>query len=346
MGVEEPAGASGSSRVTPLRVAPPVEPTLAELVERGLEIAVGVASFAAHAAAVAIGGTIQAEPEPAADATEPRQPPLLPTLAGAGLGVALQAGRAGLRTASAIGTGLRPWWSFATSPRFVRERLDRARERATEYDRRWREIQVVGERAGSEFLQATIPQLADLILDQLDLTRIVLERVELDRVVAAVDIERAVAGIDLDAIVARVDLERVVDRIDLDAVAARIDVGGIVERVDLDAIVARVDLQRVVDRIDLDAVAGRIDVEAIVRRLDLAAIARDVLDQLDLGQIAREVVDEIDLPQIVRESTGTMANETVEGIRAQGMNADRAVSRLVDRLLGRDGDRDEPEGGA
>jgi hypothetical protein len=34
-----------------------------------------------------------------------------------------------------------------------------------------------------------------------------------------------------------------------------------------------------------------------------------------------------------------MATETVDGLRAQSMSADRAVSRLVDRLLRREAER-------
>jgi hypothetical protein len=46
----------------------------------------------------------------------------------------------------------------------------------------------------------------------------------------------------------------------------------------------------------------------------------------------------VDLPRIVRESIGTMADEKVEGPRARGIMADRAVTGLVDRLLRRNGD--------
>jgi hypothetical protein len=127
-----------------------------------------------------------------------------------------------------------------------------------------------------------------------------------------------------ELILSRVDLERVVDAVDLERAVSRVDLEAIVSRIDLDAIIAR---------IDLDAVAARLDVEAIVKRLDLAAIAR-------------YVIDEIDLPSIVRQSTGTMANETVEGVRVQSMSADRAITGFVDRLLGREGERHQPKGAA
>jgi hypothetical protein len=122
----------------------------------------------------------------------------------------------------------------------------------------------------------------------------------------------------------------------VDATLEQLDLTELVlSHVDFDRVVDAVDVERVVAGIDLDTIAARIDVEAIVRRLDLTAIAQEVIAQLDLASIAQDVITEIDLPKIVRESTGTMANETVEGIRAQSMSADRALSRVVDRMLRR-----------
>jgi hypothetical protein len=46
-------------------------------------------------------------------------------------------------------------------------------------------------------------------------------------------------------------------------------------------------------------------------------------------------MDEIDLPEIIRGSTGSMALETMHDVRLQGIEADRAVSRLMDRVLRR-----------
>jgi hypothetical protein len=59
-------------------------------------------------------------------------------------------------------------------------------------------------------VQALVPLLVDAVLDQLDLTEIVVQRVDLDKVVQQ---------LDLDAVVARIDLislaEYIVDGIDL-----------------------------------------------------------------------------------------------------------------------------------
>jgi len=103
-------------------------------------------------------------------------------------------------------------------------------------------------------------------------------------------------------------------------------VAAVLDEVDLDGVVARVDLDAIAARIDLDAIAARIDLNAIVSRLDLAGLTEQVIDEVDLGEL-------------IRESSGSMASETVDALRVQGMRADHFVSRLVDRVLLRKGER-------
>lgn len=153
-------------------------------------------------------------------------------------------------------------------------------------------------------MDALVPRVLAAVLDRIDLTQLVLERV---------DIERLVAAVDLDRVVEQVNLERVVDRVPVQRV---------VDRVDVDAVVARVDTQALIDRVDIDAIAARVDLDAIIARLDLPALANDV-------------IDEIDLPDLLRESSGAMGSETVRGLRMQSIRADEGVSRIVDRLLQR-----------
>jgi hypothetical protein len=143
-------------------------------------------------------------------------------------------------------------------------------------------------------------------------------------VIDRLDLDRVIARLDIDAIVSRIDLDRIVERIDVRAIVERVPVDEIVSRLDLDTIVASVDLDQVVRRVDIQAVADRIDLRALVRRLDLTAIAS-------------EVIDELDLTQLIQDAMGSMTNETVGGIRVESMNADRAISRLRERLLGRGG---------
>jgi hypothetical protein len=171
----------------------------------------------------------------------------------------------------------------------------------------------------------TVPRAIDVVLDRIDLTQIVMDRVALREIVAQV-----LDVVDVDAVVATVDLDAVVDRIDIDAIAAKIDLDAIVSRVDVDSVVAKVDVDAIVDRIDIDAIAATIDLDAVISRLDLA-------------RIAEQVIDEIDLVGIIRESSGAMASETVVGVRLQAAEADDRVNRIVDRLLLR---RRPPEQGS
>jgi hypothetical protein len=154
----------------------------------------------------------------------------------------------------------------------------------------------------------------------------VLDEINLDEVVARVDIDRIVHRIDLNQIAARIDLGAIVERIDVGAIVERVDVGAIVERVDLDAIAGRIDLDAIASRIDLDAIVARVDLDAIVSRIDLAGLTEQVMDEVDLGEI-------------IRESSSTMATETVDALRVQGMRVDGLVSRIADRILFRQGER-------
>ena len=121
-------------------------------------------------------------------------------------------------------------------------------------------------------------------------------------------------GLDIEAVINRLDLTELVQR-----------------RVDLDAIVAGVDIEPVINRLDLTAI--------VLNHVDLDALVDAVLARIDLVGLAEEVIDAVDLPEIIRESTGSMASETVRGARMQGIHADEAVGRAVDRILLRRGRR-------
>jgi hypothetical protein len=188
----------------------------------------------------------------------------------------------------------------------------------------------------------------DTVVARVDLDA-VLERVDLDAVVARVDLDAVVARLDLDRIVDKVDVSRVIDKVDLDAVLERVDLDAVVARVDLDAVVARLDLDRIVDKVDVSRVIDKVDLDQVVSRVDLdravdrvdldRAVDRvdidRVLSRTDLAGLARYVVAEIDLPGLLRASTGSVTTEVVRSVRDQGADADRAVERVVDRLLRR-----------
>jgi hypothetical protein len=212
-------------------------------------------------------------------------------------------------------------------------------------------------------------QPTDLVRQYVDLDALV-GSVDLDAVAERLDVQAVVARVDVDEIAARLDVEAVLDRMDLtatvlrrvdlrtlvdtvlaqvdvDAIAARLDVEAVLDRIDLTSTVLhRVDLRTLVDtvlaQVDVDAIAARLDVEAVLdrmdltatvlQRVDLQALVDAVLTQVDVPALVEQVLDEIDLPEIIRASTGTMASDTVQTVRMQGVNADEAVSRLVDRL--------------
>ena len=61
--------------------------------------------------------------------------------------------------------------------------------------------------------------VARAVLDRVDVTQFVLDRVDLARIVRSVDLDAIVARVDLDAVIARLDLaglaEQVIDAVDL-----------------------------------------------------------------------------------------------------------------------------------
>ena len=189
-----------------------------------------------------------------------------------------------------------------------------------------------------DLLDGWVPVIVAMVIERLDLTRLVEENVDLDRIVSTVDLDAAVALVDLDAAVRRVDLDAIVATVDLDAAVERVDIAGIIDRVDLDAVVATVDLDAAVARVDIAGIIDRVDLDAIVATVDLdAAVARvdldAVIDRIDVIGIVEEVLDVIDLPAIIRDSTGSMASETVRGARMTSITADDAISKAVDRAL-------------
>jgi predicted RNase H-like nuclease len=57
-----------------------------------------------------------------------------------------------------------------------------------------------------------------------------------------------------------------------------------------------------------------------------------IIDRIDLVALAREVIVAIDLPEIIRESTGSVASETLRGVRMQSISGDDAIARVVERV--------------
>jgi hypothetical protein len=219
------------------------------ILEGGLLVAVGLSALAVEGIVSAIlrvgGDTIL--PGAGTDGeglveSPAKEPPATDTAAvvvGAALNVAFEASRGLARIAANFERAIRPLTVVAMIPP-----VDRAARRlekmATRRNESWHAERNESMRAAELFADAVVPQLVDAVIDRLDLTDLVLERV---------DLRSVISSIDIDEIVDRVDVTAIVDGLDIDAVAARVDVEKIVDRLDLVAIA-----EGVLDALDLPAI--------------------------------------------------------------------------------------------
>lgn len=143
-------------------------------------------------------------------------------------------------------------------------------------------------------LDRMVPAVTEAILQRLNLTAIVIERVDL-RIIVVNVLDR----LDLtELVVSRVELRRVVD--------------AVLDEVDLTQIVLdRVDLDRIVEAVDLD----------------------QVLDRVPIIELADYVIEEVDLPQIIRQSTGGVAADAIDAARMASYRTDLGLAEFVDRLI-------------
>jgi len=244
--------------------------------------------------------------------------PTVPAAVDAALGAAALATSVAVSMMRRVARVAAPIGHMVLHPPILNERLHPARV----VDALGREARTSTDGDLNRIIAAVVPPVVDQVLDSLDLTALVRERVDIDMLVSAVDIAAIVDRLDIDAIVREVDIDAIVRQVDIDAIVRQVDIDAIVDRVDIDAIAKRIDLDAIVERIDIDAIVSRIDLDAIV-------------DRVDVVSLAEEVVNGIDLPEIIRESTGTMASEVVRDARMQSIVADVAIARLVDRIIHR-----------
>ena len=149
-------------------------------------------------------------------------------LAGAALGLASEAARTAAAFADAAVRASRPVVIAGSSVAAPLARI--ADDLLARWDATWqRERPDAEAMAGAVATEAT-RRGVDAVLDQLDLTAIVVDRVDLERVVAGLDVDEVARRIDVDAIVARMDVEALTARIDPNAIADRIDVERMIER--------------------------------------------------------------------------------------------------------------------
>ena len=272
----------------------------------------------------------------------------VPVAVDAALGAAALAMGAAASVTHQLARAATPVWRVVMHPPLLNERLHPGRV-IEALANRGEDARTSTDGELNQIVAAVVPPVVYEVLDSLDLTTLVGERVDIDALVWAVDLEAIVDRVDIAAIIDRVDIDAVVRQLDIDAIVRQVDVEAILSQVDIDAIARRIDLDAIVERIDIDAIVSRVDVDAIAKRIDLDAIVERIdidgvvsrvdvdaiVQRLDLVALAEEVVNGIDLPEIIRESTGSMASEVVRDVRMQSIDADVAIARLIDRVLRR-----------
>ena len=108
----------------------------------------------------------------------------------------------------------------------------RLRDGVSELSKRGEQVIAQARDPVRALVSAIATQVVELVLDEVDVTALVRERV---------DINAIAADFDIDAILARVDIDHVVARVNLDAAIARVDLIGlandVIDGVDLPAII-------------------------------------------------------------------------------------------------------------
>jgi hypothetical protein len=263
----------------------------------------------------------------------------MPAAVDAAVGVAAMAMNATVSVTRILARAAAPVGRLVMHPPILNERLHPARVVEAFADRG----QLARTSANADLnriIAAVVPPVVDEVLDSLDLTALVQQRVDIEVLVSTVDIAAVVDRMDIDSIVRQVDVDGMLRQVDIDAIVSKVDIDAIIRQVDIDAIARQVDIDAIVSQVDIDAIAKRIDVDAIVERVDIDAIVSRIdidaiMERLDLVALAEEVVNGIDLPEIIRESTGSMASDVVRDARMQTIDADVAIARVIDRIIRR-----------
>ncbi|HVC72549.1 MAG TPA: hypothetical protein VNC85_02130 [Mycobacteriales bacterium] len=126
------------------------------------------------------------------------------------------------------------------------------------------------------------------------------------------------------AVLDRLDLtELVVSRVDLDRVARGLDVEAVLDRLDLtELVMSRVDLDRIAGALDIEAIAHRLDLNALAARIDLIGLAEQVVVGIDLPQLIRDSTG-----SVASEGIAGMRMQGMEADQALAHFVDRVLRR-------------------
>lgn len=187
-------------------------------IEQGIDILIGLVTLGAEATASLVRGS--EEPTPASDNAT--------LVTGAAAGFLIE----GLRAAGAMLTSVeRTLVAPAAAAAGTAADRPEVRELLEHWQASWEAQRERSDPAASDALRQGIRHGADALMDQLDVTELVLEHV---------DIQRVAERVDVDALMERADVNRLAARIDVDAIAERLDVAAVLDRLDLAAIAADV----------------------------------------------------------------------------------------------------------
>jgi hypothetical protein len=106
------------------------------------------------------------------------------------------------------------------------------RQQAQEIAERGRRERVALTSAATRAVLGLVPEVTAAVLDQLDLTSMVAERVDLNAVVRDLDVDQVVNKVDIDEVAARIDVKAIVERVDIAGLARYV-----IEEVDLPEII-------------------------------------------------------------------------------------------------------------
>jgi len=207
----------------PVENAPPDEAAAApsagaSSIEQAIDILIGLVTLGAGATSSILQGA--EEPTPTTENAA--------LVTGAAAGFLIE----GLRAAGAMLTALeRTVVTPAAAAAATAADRPEVRELLEHWRSSWQAQRERSDPAASDALREGIRRGADAVMDQLDVTELVLKHV---------DIQRVAEQVDVDALVERMDLDRLAARIDVDAIAARLDVAAVLDRLDLAAIAADV----------------------------------------------------------------------------------------------------------
>jgi hypothetical protein len=220
------APAEGPVRVQELdgreqvRESSPADPI--QDVEQLISLAIGLVSLAVGAVVERVAPASTAEPEAR---REPGSPPEGPgRLVARGVRVSGRAAIAAVRRTAGVTSATAGRILRATGGRHLQDPMAAMATRV-------RAARSSSEAAAGAFLDSVVPDLVTAIADRVDLTELVLDRMDLDRIVASLDLRALASRLPVDVIVDRLDVDAVAGRLDLDAVIRRLDLSGIAVQV-------------------------------------------------------------------------------------------------------------------